>query len=39
MADKSPRDPRGSGRKRRKTLEEKRTAKKLERNGRPGHTR
>ena len=36
MADKSPRHPRDGGRKPRKTLKEKRTAKKLKRNGRPG---
>jgi len=37
MADKSPRKPRTK--KPGKTLKEKRTAKKLKRNGRPGLTR
>jgi hypothetical protein len=37
MADKSPRKPRAK--KPGKTLKEKRTAKKLKRNGRPGLTR
>jgi hypothetical protein len=39
MPDKSPHDPHGSGRKPRKTLKEKRSAKKLKRNRRPGLTR
>jgi hypothetical protein len=39
MADKSPRDPHGSSKKPKKTLKEKRAAKKLKRNGRPGLTR
>jgi hypothetical protein len=39
MADKSPHDPHGSGKKPRKTLKEKRTAKKLKHRGRPGLTR